>query len=73
MEDGSIAAMSGKITGSEEGAFEAIDIGADCWIGALAVVMAPIGAGSTIGAGSVVVKPAAAGVVAVGNPARVLT
>jgi len=65
--------VSGKITGSEEGAFEAIDIGADCWIGASAVVMAPIGAGSTIGAGSVVVKPVGPGVVAVGNPARVLT
>jgi acetyltransferase-like isoleucine patch superfamily enzyme len=65
--------LSGKITGSEEGSFETIDIGADCWIGASAVVMAPVGAGSTIGAGSVVVNPIDAGVVAVGNPARVLT
>ena len=64
--------ISGKITGSEDGAFEAIDIGADCWIGASAVIMAPIGAGTTIGAGSVVVKPIDAGVVAVGNPASVL-
>lgn len=63
---------SGKITGSEEGEFERVDIGADCWIGASAIVMAPVGAGSSIGAGAVVVKPIEAGVVAVGNPARVL-
>ena len=63
---------SGKISGADQGEFSQIDIGADCWIGASAVVMAPIGAGTTIGAGSVVVKPIEGGVVAVGNPARVL-
>lgn len=62
----------GKITGSEKGDIERIDIGADCWIGASAIVMASVGAGATIGAGSVVVKAIEAGVVAVGNPARVL-
>jgi virginiamycin A acetyltransferase len=63
---------SGRITGSEEGEFSGIDIGSDCWIGASAIVMADVGVGVTIGAGSVVVKAIEAGVVAVGNPARVL-
>ncbi|HZD32186.1 MAG TPA: DapH/DapD/GlmU-related protein [Candidatus Angelobacter sp.] len=63
---------SGKIMGSEEGQFQQVEIGADCWIGASAVVLAPVGAGSTIGAGAVVVKPIEAGMVAVGNPARAL-
>ena len=47
-------------------------IGANCWIGASAIVMANVGDGATIGAGSVVVKDVPAGVVAVGNPARVI-
>jgi virginiamycin A acetyltransferase len=47
-------------------------IGADCWIGASAIVMANVGQGSTIGAGSVVVNEIPAGVVAAGNPARVI-
>src|SRR5215469_2859785 len=63
----------GRMMGSEAGEFEQIAIGADTWIGASAVVMAPVGAGTTIGAGAVVVKPIKAGVVAVGNPARELT
>jgi len=49
-----------------------VAIGADCWIGAAAVIMADIGEGTTIGAGSVVTKPIPAGVVAVGSPARVI-
>ena len=55
-------------SGSQPGA--AIRIGADCWIGSSAIIMADIGDQSTIGAGSVVVKPIPAGVVAVGAPAR---
>jgi virginiamycin A acetyltransferase len=62
----------GQISGSAEGEFEWIEIGADCWIGASSIIMAPIGSGTTIGAGSVVVRPIAAQVVAVGNPARVI-
>ncbi len=61
-----------NISGAEVGEFEQIRIGAECWIGASAVVMASVGAGTTIGAGAVVVKPVEAHVVAVGNPARVL-
>jgi virginiamycin A acetyltransferase len=64
--------VSGTITGSEDGEFEQVEIGADCWIGASAIVMAGVGASTTIGAGAVVVKPIESGVVAVGNPARVL-
>ncbi|MGB7763221.1 MAG: hypothetical protein WBL61_25525 [Bryobacteraceae bacterium] len=47
-------------------------IGPDCWIGASAIVMANVGSGTTIGAGSVVVKDIPAGVVAAGNPARII-
>ena len=62
----------GRIEGSEKGVFKSINIGADCWIGAAAIVMAPVGAGSTVGAGSVVTKALPPGVVAVGSPARVI-
>lgn len=62
----------GQISGSAEGGFESIEIGADCWIGAGSIIMAPVGSGTTIGAGSVVVRPIGEQVVAVGNPARVV-
>jgi len=62
----------GRILGSDETRFQPVSIGEDCWLGAAAIVMADVGAGTTIGAGSVVTKPVAAGVVAVGNPARVI-
>jgi len=52
--------------------YSEVVIGADCWIGASAIVMANVGPGTTIGAGSVVVREIPAGVVAVGNPARVI-
>ena len=45
-------------------------IGADCWIGDGAVVMADLGERVTVGAGAVVTRPVAAGSVVVGNPAR---
>ncbi len=64
---------AGEISGAEEGAFTVVEIGANCWIGAAAVVMANVGEGSTIGAGSVVTRPVPPGVVAVGSPARVLS
>jgi acetyltransferase-like isoleucine patch superfamily enzyme len=47
-------------------------VGEYCWIGASAIIMAKIGDGSTIGAGAVVVKDIPPGVVAVGNPARII-
>jgi virginiamycin A acetyltransferase len=62
----------GRLLGSDRGVFEQVTIGADCWIGAAAIVMTDVGSGSTIGAGSVVTRPVPAGSVAVGNPARVV-
>ena len=59
----------GRLVGSVN---DEIVIGADCWVGASAIVMANVGPGTTIGAGSVVVKEIPAGVVAVGNPAQVI-
>lgn len=56
----------------EHVAFSRVSIGADCWLGAGAIVMAPVGDRSTIGAGSVVVRPIPAGSIAVGAPARVV-
>ena len=52
----------------------AVHIGKNCWIGAGALVMpgVTIGEGSVIGAGSVVTKDIPSGVIAVGNPCRVL-
>ncbi|MBZ5632295.1 MAG: acyltransferase [Acidobacteriia bacterium] len=64
--------QEGRIEGAEEGVFEVIPIGSDCWIGAGAIVMAEIGEGTTIGAGSVVTHPIPPRSVAVGNPARVI-
>lgn len=51
-----------------------VHIGKCCWIGAGALIMpgVTIGDGSVIGAGSVVTKDIPAGVVAVGNPCRVM-
>lgn len=51
-----------------------IAIGDDVWIGAGAILMpgVTIGHGTVIGAGSVVTKDIPAGVVAAGNPCRVL-
>ena len=51
-----------------------IHIGRNCWLGAGVIVMPgiTIGDGSVIGAGSIVTKDIPAGVVAVGNPCRVL-
>lgn len=51
-----------------------IHIGKNCWLGAGAVVLpgVTIGDNSVIGAGSVVTKDIPSGVVAVGNPCKVL-
>ena len=51
-----------------------VHIGSNCWLGAGVIVMpgVTIGDNSVIGAGSVVTKDIPSGVVAVGNPCRVL-
>ena len=49
-----------------------VNIGADCWIGSSAVIMADVGSGSTIAAGAVVGTPIPAGAMASGNPARLI-
>lgn len=51
-----------------------VTIGKNCWLGAGAVVMpgVTIGDNTVIGAGSIVTKDIPSGVVAVGNPCRVL-
>jgi acetyltransferase-like isoleucine patch superfamily enzyme len=62
----------GKLLGTEVAGLQTIVIGADCWIGASAVVMARVGDGTTVGAGAIVVHELPAGVSAAGNPARVI-
>ncbi|MEI9896661.1 MAG: acyltransferase [Chthoniobacter sp.] len=49
-------------------------LGARCWIGAHVTILkgVSIGEGTVVGAGSVVTKSLPAGVIAVGNPAKVL-
>jgi len=64
--------QEGRILGSAHGEFIPVNVGADCWIGAAAIVMADVGARSTIGAGSVVSRPIPPDSVAVGSPARVI-
>ena len=51
-----------------------VDIGADVWVGGGAIILAgvSIGARAVIGAGSVVTRDIPAGVLAVGNPCRVV-
>ena len=52
--------------------FSPIAIGARCWIGERAVVMASVGAAAVVGAGSVVVRDVPDGVTVAGNPARLI-
>jgi acetyltransferase-like isoleucine patch superfamily enzyme len=49
-----------------------VTLGAGCWIGAGAIVMADVGRNSIVGAGAVVTKPIPEGVVAAGVPGRVI-
>jgi virginiamycin A acetyltransferase len=60
----------GRLSDSSKAPTSYVTIGADCWIGAAAIVMANVGRQSTIGAGSVVVKDIPDRVIAVGVPAK---
>jgi acetyltransferase-like isoleucine patch superfamily enzyme len=62
----------GRLSHSTHEPAAPVRIGADCWIGSGAIVMADVGDRSTIGAGSVVVKEIPSGVVAVGSPAQAI-
>jgi virginiamycin A acetyltransferase len=64
--------QQGQILGAHEGTFTTVTVGADCWLGAAAIIMEDVGEGSTVGAGAVVTRPIPPKVVAVGNPARVI-
>lgn len=62
--------VQGRLSSSVDVEGDQVMIGADCWIGASAVIMANVGPRTTIGAGSVVVRDIPAGVIAVGAPAK---
>jgi acetyltransferase-like isoleucine patch superfamily enzyme len=62
----------GRILSADQGVFSTVEIGADSWIGAAAVVMNDVGPRSTVGAGSIVTRPIPADSVAVGVPAKVI-
>jgi maltose O-acetyltransferase len=51
-----------------------IDIGADVWVGAGALILpgVSVGSGTVIGAGSIVTRDVPAGVFAAGNPCRII-
>jgi virginiamycin A acetyltransferase len=55
-----------------DGVYREVEIGADCWIGAGAILMANVGAGATVAAGAIVVHPVSPGSTVAGNPARVI-
>ena len=64
-------------TGKRQGTYcinKPITIGENCWIGAGVIILGgvTIGEGSTIGAGSVVTRNIPPGVLAAGNPCRVI-
>lgn len=51
---------------------EMVKVGAHCWIGENALVLADVGKNCIIGGGSVVVKNIPENVIAAGNPAKIL-
>lgn len=62
----------GKWTPFMQGEVDQPVIQSDVWIGEGAIVMADIGSGTLIGAGAVVTHAIPGGVIAAGNPARVV-
>jgi acetyltransferase-like isoleucine patch superfamily enzyme len=62
----------GKPIQEQEGRYEKVRIGKNCWIGNGAVVMANLGVQNVVAAGSVVVKDTLDYAVVAGNPATVI-
>ncbi len=62
---------SGALSG-EKGQFDRVGIGAGCWIGEGAILLADVGPRSIVSAGAVVTQPMPAGSLVGGNPARVI-
>jgi serine acetyltransferase len=56
----------------QEGELVHVTMGAGCWIGAGAVVMADVGRDSIVGAGAVVTKTVPDGIISAGVPARAI-
>jgi acetyltransferase-like isoleucine patch superfamily enzyme len=56
----------------QDGNLYTVRIGADCWVGSSAIVLADVGAGTVVAAGAVVTKPLPERVIAAGVPARVI-
>ena len=52
--------------------FEPVAIGAHCWIGEGAIVLADVGGGCIVSAGAVVIDAVPSGKLIGGNPARVI-
>lgn len=52
--------------------YRTIMIGADCWVGSRAVILADLGDHAVVGAGSVVTKPVPEYAIVAGNPARLI-
>ncbi|MHB8773324.1 MAG: LbetaH domain-containing protein [Syntrophales bacterium] len=62
----------GKPIQEQEGRYEKVRIGKNCWVGNGAVVMANLGVQNVVAAGSVVVKDTSDYAVLAGNPATVI-
>jgi acetyltransferase-like isoleucine patch superfamily enzyme len=60
----------GALSGGTQ--FDTVTIGAGCWIGESAVVLADVGARSVVGAGAIVTRKLPGGVLLSGNPATVV-
>ncbi len=56
----------------QPGRLETVTLGANCWIGARAVVLADVGAGAIVAAAAVVTKPVPPRTVVAGTPARAI-
>lgn len=52
--------------------YDTVSIGAGCWIGEGAIILADVGSGCVVSAGAVVVKPILERCIVGGNPAQVL-